>query len=79
LKVQFALPDDKGSLHVTVNHGERRRDKERVLLLDLTARGPGLKDWSDMNVWFQTAHEWIVRGFTDLTAGIAHDRWGRQQ
>lgn len=76
---QFPMPDSKGILHVTVKHGRRVSDRKGLLVLDLTARGPGRKDWSDMGEWFSTAHEWIVRGFTDLTSPAAHKTWERQR
>jgi uncharacterized protein (TIGR04255 family) len=76
---QFTLPDSKGTLHVTVTHGRRAPGGKGVLVLDLTARGPARKDWSDMEDWFSMAHEWIVRGFTDLTSPVAHQAWERQK
>lgn len=76
---QFPLPEPRGTLHVTVNHGFRKSDRQGLLVLDLTARGNARKDWSDMNEWFSVAHEWIVRGFTDLTSPAAHQGWERQR
>ena len=78
-RIQFALPDGKGTLHVTVNHGKRATDGKGVVLMDLTARGPGKANASDMDAWLKLAHEWIVRGFTDLTAVEAHKRWEREK
>jgi len=77
MRLQFALPEGKGRLHVTVNHGRPRDDGKGLLVLDLTARGPARPDWSDMEDWFAMAHEWIVRGFTDLTSPAAHRAWNR--
>lgn len=79
LRLQFALPGGKGRLHVTLNHGRRQDGPKSVLVLDLTARGPARADWADMLDWFSTAHEWIVRGFTDLTSAAAHETWGRER
>jgi len=80
IRLQFALPDGKGALHVTVNHGTNRaQDPKGVMLLDLTARGAGKSDGSDMEDWLKLAHEWIVKGFTDLTTAEAHSRWGREK
>lgn len=36
-------------------------------------------DGTDMEECFEMAHEWIVRGFTDLTSIQAHKQWGRYQ
>jgi uncharacterized protein (TIGR04255 family) len=77
IDVKFRLPEKRAMLHVNVKHGRRLPDKMEVLILELTARGPAQSDASDMKGWFSTAHEWIVRGFTDLTTTIAHERWGR--
>lgn len=79
LALQFVLPEKRGSLRVSVNHGHRREDGRGVLIVELTARGQASPDWSDLNAWFSTAHEWIVRGFTDLTSPEAHQEWGRQR
>jgi len=79
LRLQFALPGGKGRLHVTLNHGRRRDEGKSVLVLDLTARGPARSDLADMDDWFSTAHEWIVRGFADLTSAAAHQTWERQR
>jgi uncharacterized protein (TIGR04255 family) len=79
INLRFPLPQDRGALHVTYKHGKKVSDKKDVLILDLTARGPAKLDGSDMEDWFDLAHEWIVRGFTDLTSALAHKRWGRMQ
>ena len=79
LRLQFTLPEGKGTLRVTVNHGKRASDKADVMLMELTARGPGKNDAADMESWFSLAHEWIVTGFTDLTTAEAHSRWGREK
>ena len=79
LRLQFALPDNKGSLHITVSHGTTRtKDPKGVMVMEITARGPAKSDASDMETWLELAHEWIVRGFTDLTTVEAHQRWERQ-
>lgn len=77
IRLRFALPESRGRLHVTINHGVRTDDNKSVLIIDLTARGPAKPDWADMNEWFALAHEWIVRGFTGLTSPTAHLKWGR--
>lgn len=78
-KFQFPLPDSRGTLHVSVGHGQRVSDRKGLMILDITARGPARKDWSDMNDWFDMAHEWIVRGFTDLTSSESHSLWERER
>lgn len=77
MNVRFALPDGRGSLQVSAKHASRISDKKGILALELTARGMAKPDWSDMSNWFELAHEWIVKGFTDLTSSHAHKVWGR--
>jgi uncharacterized protein (TIGR04255 family) len=78
-RVTFPLGSTTGSLHVTVSHGVKTQDQKSVMIVDLTARGAAEADWSDMQAWFDTAHEHIVRGFTELTSDAAHRGWGRKQ
>jgi uncharacterized protein (TIGR04255 family) len=72
-RLSFVLPDKQTRLHATITTGRRRDDNSPVLIVDLTARGLG----PDLSAWFASAHEWIVRGFADLTSGGAHRAWGR--
>lgn len=74
----FALPDDKGRLHVNLLQGQI--DDRPVLRLDITARWLGVNESLDtIWGWFDVAHEWIVRGFTDLTSReIQSTIWERE-
>lgn len=67
-----------GRLHVKVVPGFRRSAAEPVFLMNLTARGRpigegrgGIQRFADL------AHEWIVRGFADLTTPAMHSAWER--
>jgi uncharacterized protein (TIGR04255 family) len=64
----FVFPGQAGRLYSTVRHAVRRDDSRPILIFELLARGIG-EDRSllAMESWFHLAHEWIVRGFTDLT------------
>jgi len=75
----FLLPDRAGRLHVALHTGRRKEDGRPVLRLELTARGIGADTGRvAMWDWFDLAHEWIVRGFTDLTGdGIQRQVWKR--
>ncbi len=65
----FALPNNDGRLHVTIRSAMRKTDRHPILMLELTVRGIGKdKSRQAMWSWFDTAHEWIVRGFADLTS-----------
>lgn len=81
LRGSFPLPDRQGRLHVSVRSAERGENRERILLVDLTARGmAGDASQEAMYAWFDRAHEWIVRGFTELTgAEVQQTHWGRRR
>jgi hypothetical protein len=67
-QTNFTLPEKKGRLTLNLQEAIRTEDKVPLFVLELTARGLG--EPSSKNAfreWFDVAHEWIVRGFTDLT------------
>jgi len=75
-RITYRLPNDTGRLHVSVRHAVSRELRDRILILDLTARG-FIAD--KMDTWFDMAHEWIVKGFTDLTSeSIQKSIWKRK-
>ncbi|NUQ45985.1 MAG: TIGR04255 family protein [Phycisphaerae bacterium] len=76
----FLLPNNAGRLHVIVRNTVRRDEHQPILLLELTARGFATdKSRNEMWKWFDVAHEWIVRGFADLTdERYQADMWRRQ-
>jgi len=77
MDLRFSLPENRGRLRLTVKHGRRRPDGKDVMQAELTAAGPAKEDGSDMPSFLDIAHEWIVRGFTDLTSADAHTKWER--
>ena len=78
-RLRFPLPDDAGALYLKIERARRNRDQKEVLVIDFTARGPAAPDWSDMRSWFTVAHEWVVKGFADLTSPEAHRHWGKHE
>jgi hypothetical protein len=75
-RLAFELKDRSGRLRATVQSTVRAPDNTPVIILDLTARG----FLPDRRAWFDLAHEWIVRGFTDLTGpSIQQSAWRRQK
>jgi uncharacterized protein (TIGR04255 family) len=67
-RTSFAIPDQIGRLHITIQHGRVRDTGKPLLILNLTVRGIGNDKSSEgMWPWFDIAREWIVRGFADLT------------
>ncbi len=75
----FSLPDEQGRLNVKLEETVRKADDTPMLVLQLTARGIGAEKspialWN----WFSVAHEWIVRGFADLTSlEVQNEVWER--
>jgi uncharacterized protein (TIGR04255 family) len=72
-QTSFVLPGKSGRLHASIRLGKRRSDRRGTFLFELTARGM-IEDRSRLAMWswFDVAHEWIVRGFTDLTSEELH-------
>lgn len=69
----YALPRGLGRLHITAQSALQLPNRERLVRLDLTARGistdlspAGRRDW------FNVAHEWITHGFADATNPAIH-------
>jgi uncharacterized protein (TIGR04255 family) len=77
--LQFDILQEQGKIRVTFKQGARLTDKKEVMQVDVTARKAAKADGSDMDEWLEVAHEWIVRGFTDLTTPGAHEKWERTQ
>ncbi|MGE3966455.1 MAG: TIGR04255 family protein [Planctomycetota bacterium] len=79
LRSAYVLPNQHGRLHVTIRTATGVDDKKPVIVLELTARGfPGTADRDGMWRWFDLAHEWIVRGFSDLTSPeVQKAQWKR--
>ncbi len=73
----YSMPDKKGRLHADLQPVLSRPYAKEVLQLSLTARGkPGSSSLEDILAWFDAAHEWIVRGFAELTTPEMHKVWG---
>lgn len=71
----YRFPGETGRLYASMQQEADRETGNLILVLNLTARGiskDGLESWLHM------AHEWIVRGFTDLTGpDIQEPIWKR--
>jgi uncharacterized protein (TIGR04255 family) len=67
-KTAMRLPDESGRLHVSIQTGFKRPDNAPLIVLEMKARGMSKSPSVDaMTKWFDVAHEWIVRGFADIT------------
>ena len=77
--IRYAMPDDNGSLHVSIQPTISGRDGKGILQLNLLARGkPDAPELDDILKWFNKGHEWIVKGFTELTTSEMHTYWRRK-
>ncbi len=75
---RYALPSEQGRLHVAIQPALRNVDQVEILQLTMTARGkPGDGSTNDILKWLDVGHEWIVRGFVEVTTPEMHKRWGR--
>lgn len=78
-RARFRLPNEMGELVAKMNPARRKQDDRALFILDMTARGlPNQEPMRRIDEWFSLAHEWIVKGFADLTTPAAHERWGRR-
>lgn len=77
-KTVIRLPDGTGRLHITIQTAFKLPERSPLLVLEMKARGMA-PDQSVESVWkwFDLAHEWIVKGFSDITdEKIQIDLWG---
>jgi len=79
IAASFLMPDDRGRLRVSLQPVMRTADRKEIMQLNLIARGaPASNDLGAILEWFDLGHEWIVRGFTDLTSPKMHGIWQRR-
>lgn len=75
--IWFDLPKDAGTLRVILKEVVRAVDKVNVFQIEITAGTKAKPDFSDLDSWLEIAHEWIVKGFAEITTPEAHKRWER--
>jgi len=78
--IAFDYPDKKGRLHIDSRHVRRLTDSKEAYQIKLFARGaPRSGSTNHLLAWMDEAHEWIVKGFADVTSERAHGLWVRKQ
>jgi uncharacterized protein (TIGR04255 family) len=77
-QTEFPLPEKRGHLIISLKQAIRIEDKTPLFVLELKARGESATKNTILE-WFDVAHEWIVRGFTDLTTAEAQTFWEREK
>jgi uncharacterized protein (TIGR04255 family) len=79
-QTEFPLPEKKGHLIINFKQAIQKEDKVPLLVLELKTRGFDESATKDrMREWFDLAHEWIVRGFTDLTTSEIQEIWEQEE
>ena len=79
-QAEFPLPEKKGHLFVNLNQAMRTEDKVPLFVFTLKAQVIGESaSKENFREWFDLAHEWIVRGFTDLTTCEIQKVWGLEE
>ncbi len=69
-----------GRLHVAVSSAMRSSDRKPLVVVQLVGRGAPIGGGKEGALMFaDRAHEWIVRGFTDITTQRMHAIWGRER
>ena len=78
-KLVFKMPGPATKLHVALQNVLRVSDGAEMLQLTLTVRGrPTSVDEAGLLAWFDLGHEWIVRGFDELTTPKMHQLWKKR-
>jgi len=78
-QTEYPVQDNKGHLFVNLKQAIRTEDKVPILVLELKMKGIGESTEKEaIREWFDTAHEWIVKGFTDLTTTKIQKIWERE-
>lgn len=78
--ISFALPNQQGTLSARLKPAIRIADAQEIMQLEMVANYP-VQDVSleMLAPWYELAHEWIVKGFDDLTRPEAQQKfWGRK-
>nr|WP_161501601.1 TIGR04255 family protein [Rhodopirellula sp. SM50] len=76
---KFLLPENTGRLHISLRTVTLPNGGSS-LFLEMNARGfPPKTNKSEMRLWFDQAHRWIVLAFTDLTDNEVRKHVWRQQ
>ncbi len=79
-QTEFPINEKKGHLIVNLKQATRTEDKVPLIVLELTVRGFSESMSKEaVREWFDVAHEWIVRGFTDLTTPEIQKIWEREE
>ena len=73
--------NETGRLHVVAQPTFTVTEREPIILLRLTARGPltGTEVTDSLVGYLDLGREWIVRGFASITSRQMHEHWKREE
>jgi len=75
----FELPDQMGLLNVNLKNATRLEDKLPILVFELSTRSFDESIPLDkIDDWYKLSHEWIVKGFSDLTTPEIQKVWEKE-
>lgn len=78
IDLAYLIPEKRGRLRAKIRRAIRISDRCDVIALHLIARGrPESSALDGIVDWFELGHEWVVRGFTELTTKKMHQIWER--
>jgi uncharacterized protein (TIGR04255 family) len=79
--MRFLLPENQGRLYAEAVPARLVSENVSIIRFSLTARGMphGAPDDRSLSAWYDLAHEWIVRGFSELVSVETDALWRRER
>ena len=75
-KLEFTMPNNLGTLTVSLNQRHRIEDDSPIIFFELTSQS--INTDSKITDWFDAAHEHTVKAFLDLIQEDIKQEWGFQ-
>lgn len=72
--LEFLMPNNVGTLSVSLNQAIRTEDGASIIFFELTTRS--FDTSFEVGEWFKFAHEFMVKAFLDLVEEDAKKAWG---
>ncbi len=76
---EFPIAENNGRLIITLKKATRIEDNKSLYVLEVKAKADASSSNVDLYQWYDIAHQWIVRGFTDVTTENIQKKWGREK
>jgi len=76
----YQMPNSMGGLNVTATRAIRTSDSKEIIHFQLSAKGkPASSDIKGICAWLDAGHDFVVKGFPELTKPEMHKLWGRER